>query len=173
MTARARLVLAIDPGSERSAWIGLDCDGRPVTFGKAANADLLDALRGRDLVRNLGGITGTDVVIEMMAPRGMPTSAQEMEALWWAGRFAEAAHPSLVARHLRDAVKFALCGRRAGVSDANVRAALIDRYGGVGGKEAAIGRKARPGPLYGISRDVWAALALAVVHREHPEDAIP
>jgi hypothetical protein len=28
----------------------------------------------------------------------------------------------------------------------------------------AIGRKASPGPLYGISRDVWSALAIAVTY---------
>ena len=31
-------------------------------------------------------------------------------------------------------------------------------------KAAAIGRKAAPGPLYGISRDVWSALAIAVTY---------
>jgi hypothetical protein len=30
----------------------------------------------------------------------------------------------------------------------------------------AIGRKAAPGPLYGISRDVWSALAVAVTYAD-------
>jgi hypothetical protein len=29
---------------------------------------------------------------------------------------------------------------------------------------AFVGRKAAPGPLYGISRDVWSALAIAVTY---------
>jgi hypothetical protein len=43
----------------------------------------------------------------------------------------------------------------------------------------AMGRKATPGPLYGISRDVWSALAIAVdaalaryvqaLHRRYPD----
>jgi len=43
---------------------------------------------------------------------------------------------------------------------------LIDRYGGVGGKRAAIGLKASPGPLHGVSKDVWAALAVAVTYAD-------
>lgn len=59
----------------------------------------------------------------------------------------------------RRAVKLALCGDSR-AKDANIRQALIDRFGG----SAAIGRKAAPGPLYGISRDVWSALAIAVTY---------
>jgi hypothetical protein len=38
--------------------------------------------------------------------------------------------------------------------DANIRQALIDKLGAVGTKKA-------PGPLYGISGHLWAALAVA------------
>ena len=48
-----------------------------------------------------------------------------------------------------------------GAAGARTRHALIDRFGG---KDAAIGRKAAPGPLYGISRDMWSALAIAVTY---------
>ena len=51
------------------------------------------------------------------------------------------------------------CGRAGHPTTAHVHQyvrlgdqALIDRYGG----SAAVGRKAAPGPLYGISRDVWS-----------------
>ena len=37
---------------------------------------------------------------------------------------------------------------------------------GSGGKAAAIGTRANPGPLHGISKDVWAALAVAVVYAD-------
>jgi len=33
----------------------------------------------------------------------------------------------------------------------------------------AIGRKAAPGPLYGISRDVWSALAMAGAYASRDE----
>lgn len=55
-----------------------------------------------------------------------------------------------------------ICGR-ANASDTNIRAALIDLWGG---KEKAIGKKATPGPLHGISKDVWAALAVAITYAE-------
>jgi hypothetical protein len=59
---------------------------------------------------------------------------------------------------MRATVKAHLC-RSAKAKDSNVRQALIDLFGG---KENAIGTKKTPGPLYGISGDVWAALAVAV-----------
>lgn len=36
----------------------------------------------------------------------------------------------------------------------------------------AIGSKAAPGPLYGISRDVWSALAVAVTYAIAPPQAV-
>ena len=63
----------------------------------------------------------------------------------------------------RRAVKLALCGDSR-AKDANIRQALIDRFGG----SAAVGRKAAPGPLYGITRDVWSALAIAVTYAIAP-----
>ena len=40
----------------------------------------------------------------------------------------------------------------------------IDKFGG--SKETAIGKKANPGPLYGVKKDIWAALAVAVTWAE-------
>jgi hypothetical protein len=152
--------MAIDPGSEQSGWILFNEITNGIrAFAKQPNDQLLRELRN-------GLSTDVDVVvIEWTAPRGMPASAQLFETLWWAGRFAEAVEshrfPRLVERLERMAVKRHLCGK-TNATDTNIRAALIDRFGGVGGKEAAIGRKASPGPLYGIGADVWAALAVAV-----------
>ena len=39
--------------------------------------------------------------------------------------------------------------------DGNIRQALIDRFGPVGTKKA-------PGWFYGVSKDVWAAVAVGV-----------
>lgn len=152
------IVLAIDPGSERSAWLVYNSATTGVrAFAKEPNDALLANLRD-------GISSEVDLaVIEWMQPRGMPTSAEEMETLWWAGRFAEALHPLRVERLTRLRVKLRLCGS-AKANDSNVRAALIDRFGGIGGKAAAVGLKRTPGPLFGISRDVWAALAVAVAY---------
>lgn len=153
------VILAIDPGSERSAWLLYSTELPAVlAFAKEPNEEILEALRSGDLDITRGvGL----VVIEWTAPRGMPASAQLFETLWWAGRFAEAAQPTQVERLERQHVKKHLLGRTNG-TDTNIRAALIDRFGGIGGKAAAVGLKATPGPLYGISADVWAALGVAV-----------
>jgi hypothetical protein len=85
------------------------------------------------------------------------------DTVWWRP-VREAASRVGVVMLPRRAVKLALCGDSR-AKDANIRQALIDRFGG----SAAIGRKAAPGPLYGISRDVWSALAIAVTYASRDE----
>ena len=142
-------ILAIDPGYERSAYVEL-VNGRPEAFGTSANEDVLTMLRL--------GLTEADiVVIEQIESFGMAVGREVFETVFWSGRFAEAAYPIRAVQLPRRAVKLHLCGSTR-AKDPNIRAALIDRFGG----SAAIGRKANPGPLYGISQDVWSALAVAV-----------
>ena len=143
-------ILAIDPGTSQSAWLRFDGD-RPQGFGITANDVLAKALR-------TGGLPDV-VVIEKVESYGMAVGAEVFDTVWWAGQFAEAVHRVPVVMLPRRAVKLALCGDSR-AKDANIRQALIDRFGG----SAAIGRKAAPGPLYGISRDVWSALAIAVTY---------
>jgi hypothetical protein len=150
------VLLAIDPGSSESAWLVYNTATDGVrSFAKVPNHALLEQLRS-GLSDELEA-----VVIEWTVPRGMPASAELFETLWWAGRFAEAVQPLAVWRVKRGDVKRFLCGTTA-ANDANVRAALIDRFGGIGGKATAIGTKAAPGPLHGVAKDVWAALGVAV-----------
>jgi hypothetical protein len=80
----------------------------------------------------------------------------------WIGRFVEAWRGSYTLMFRRE-VKLHLCGQ-ARAKDPNVRQALIDRFGP--GREKAIGTKKQPGPLYGVSADVWSALAVAVTWSE-------
>jgi hypothetical protein len=150
-------VLAIDPGSAQSAWLRFEGD-RPQGFGIVANDVLVRALRT--------GRLPEVVVIEKVESYGMAVGAEVFDTVLWAGRFAEAAHRVPVVLLPRRAVKLALC-RDSRAKDANIRLALIDRFGG----SAAIGRKAAPGPLYGISRDVWSALAIAITYSIQPGSA--
>jgi hypothetical protein len=101
-------------------------------------------------------------VIEQIAGMGMAVGQEVFETCVWSGRFWQAMEERgmQVARLPRREVKLHLCGS-CRAKDANVRQALIDRYGG---KEKAIGNKANPGPLRGISADVWAALAVGVTY---------
>lgn len=145
------MLLAIDPGPEQSAW--LYYDGRPLARGIAPNTEVLDVA---------GAHVADALAIEMVASYGMAVGAEVFETCVWAGRFIqrwsdETGGP--VHRVYRRDTKLHLCGDSR-AKDANVRQALIDRYGP--GKEAAIGRKATPGVLYGITSHLWAALAVAV-----------
>jgi hypothetical protein len=156
-------IFAIDPGSERSAWLMYDPRTSLVRgFEKVVNDVLLEHLRSGVHVADV------DVVaIEQIEPRyGLNPGWETLDTARWVGRFEEAAHPTRVARLTRSDILRHLGvvtrGPNRTTADAGVRAALIDRFGGTGGKTAAIGLKATPGPLYGISQDVWAALSVAV-----------
>jgi hypothetical protein len=150
------LILAIDPGTVRSAWLAFHTtcnapDERRL-FGIVPNAELIEMLR--ELPAWEPRVTA--VVIEQVVSYGMRIGETTIETIHWAGRFAEAAYPTPVYRVPRLAVRMALChsGR---AKDPNVRAALLDRFGG----DSAIGRKAHPGPLYGFKADLFAALGVA------------
>ena len=150
-------VLAIDPGTSRSAWLRFD-GRRPAGFGITANDVLVRALR-------TGGLPDV-VVIEEIRSYGMAVGQETFDTARWTGRFQERIAPmeatllkrSDVVRHLGVVTH----GPNRTTADAGIHAALIDRFGGVGGKAAAVGLKARQGPLYGVTRDMWAALAVAV-----------
>jgi hypothetical protein len=144
-------VLAIDPGTFRSGWLRFDGE-RPQGFGITANDVLLRALRT--------GSLADVVVIEEIRSYGMAVGQETFDTARWTGRFEEAAHRVPVAFVGRKEIVVTLCGS-ARASDSNIRMALIDRFGG---KDAAIGRRTNPGPLYGIAKDLWSALAIAVTY---------
>ncbi len=145
-------VLAIDPGPFDSGWLVFEL-GKPRAWGQEPNEKLLVRLR------ELQPIAYDAVVIERVVSFMVRAGAEVFETALWAGRFLEAAHH--VPAHVigRPKVKTTILGTPA-ASDADVRAALIDRFGP--GKAKAIGLKATPGPLYGITKHCWSALAIAV-----------
>lgn len=155
------MLLGIDPGTTESAFVVYDGE-RPVRFGKWENSVLL-----RSIQYDPEFVAISRYAIETLYPRGMPTSFDEMQTQLWAGRFYQVCWERLggekfgiddPAQVFRHKVKVFHCGRGT-ANDSNIRQSLIDRFGG---KEAAIGNKKRPGPLYGVSKDVWSALAIAV-----------
>lgn len=145
-------VLAIDPGSELSAFVRYD--GLIRQHGKVENGAVLETLYATRI-----GPTPTfdHVAIEMIASYGMSVGKTVFETCVWIGRFLEAWSGPYTLVYRRE-VKIHLC-HTAQSKDANVREALLDRWGG---KVAAIGTKKAPGPLHGISSDQWSALAVAV-----------
>jgi hypothetical protein len=146
----AGAVLGIDPGDERSAFVIFD-GKRVLDHGIDTNSMLLAYLKR-------GGLRADHMAIEMIASYGMPVGREVFDTCVWIGRFIEA-WPGMYTQVYRREVKMYLCGRTA-AKDANVRQALIDRFGP--GRQRAIGKASAPGPLYGITEDQWSALGVAV-----------
>ena len=144
--------MAIDPGPTTSGWVLYD--GAKIVQGApdTSNAALLTYFA--DTQPYL-------VAIEWVESYGMAVGKSVFETCWQAGVLAHAAGLSRVTRVTRREVKLHLCGHSR-AKDANVRQALIDRFGGTGGKRAAVGLKKSPGPLYGCRQHMWSALAVAV-----------
>jgi hypothetical protein len=150
-------ILAIDPGTTESGWCLYN--GRAVIdSGVLKNADMLHAI---SVCSERG--TVDRLAIEMIASYGMPVGREVFETVWWIGRFTQVWHdPSDVMRLYRQEVKLHLC-KSPRAKDPNVRQALIDLFPPTGGgKTPQIGTKAQPGPLFGVSSHVWAALGVAV-----------
>lgn len=177
-------VLALDPGTAITAWLVYDSRpphddiGRPVAYGMTANGLLLEALRERCQIsndQNPGPGPNSNrppphrfdlMVFEEMKSFGLPVGREVFTTIEWYGRFIEAfagGDTTNVHRVTRHDVKMHLCGS-VRAKDPNVRQALIDRFGAT--KQEAIGTKGEPGPLHGISKDVWSALGVAVTFCE-------
>ncbi len=152
-------ILAIDPGNQRSAWLVYDAvTGLPLHFGIDENHELRDSLANGD-----SPMCGAETaVIEMVSSYGMAVGREVFETVYWIGRFYEVlAYDARMNtnRMYRMEVKQHLC-HDSRAKDSNIRQALLDRFGP--GREKAIGTKKEPGALYGVSKDVWSALAIAV-----------
>ena len=146
-------ILAIDPGPTESAFVLWDGEGI-WDKGKHDNEYM------RQLIP--GYIGDADyLVIEKIACYGMAVGASVFSTCVWSGRFMERwlafggtnSEPTII--HItRNEVKNHLC-HSSKANDANIRAALIDRLGEPGTKK-------NPGATYGVSKDIWAALAVGL-----------
>lgn len=145
-------ILGIDPGTTQSGWCLLHPSGK-VDAGVSDNDQLL---------YGLGDMPADVLAVELFEARGMPIGNESIETILYTGRLIQAWGYSTVRRVKRSEVKRHLCGSLR-AKDANVRQAILDAYGG---KEVAIGRKANPGPLYGVTSHAWAALAVAITARD-------
>ena len=144
-------LLSIDPGTTESAFVVLD-SGVLIDKGKIGN----------NAMRDICISAGCDsLAIEMVASYGMAVGKSVFETCVWTGRFIEAFSGPHTKIYRKD-VKIHLC-QSMKAKDANIRQAIIDRYPETGGgRIPQIGTKKQPGPLYGVSNDIWAALAVGL-----------
>ena len=165
-------ILAIDPGNEYSAYVEYYKEtGKLGEFGKEKNDYVLG--------RMWKFLQECDcMAIEMPACYGMAVGKTVFDTCRWVGIFQHAFHGDtgkpafLVYRKAVnkidsiDSVCMHICKNNR-AKDSNVRQAIIDRYPATGGgKTPQIGTKAQPGPLYGVSKDVWAAMGVAITFAE-------
>lgn len=151
------MILAIDPGTTQSAFCWYE-NGHIEEFGIWPNNQIIEKFEFIKAHDTHGGLRHK-YVIEMVASYGMAVGKEVFETVRWIGRFQQAApEPERVEFIYRKEVKIHLCGSMK-AKDVNIRQALIDKIGPQGTKKD-------PGPTYGISKDVWSALAVAVTYAE-------
>lgn len=144
------MILAIDPGTTESAWVLWD-GARVEDHAKEDNVRVISRMS------SLSSWLGVNMLaVEMIASYGMPVGKEVFETCVWIGRFVEAwsSRGRNFRMVYRKDVKLELCGNPR-AKDTNIRQALIDRVG-------PQGKKAAPGPTYGLAGDEWAALGVAV-----------
>jgi len=174
------VVIAIDPGPEESAYVIVDYSALQIISAvKCRNENVLHAIDGAKSLCD-------KLIVEMIASQGMAVGHTVFECCCWIGRYIErwGRDCELIYRHEE---KTWICGNSR-AKDKNIRQALIDMFGGqfvaIGNKKCPVckgkgytgrsrevcveckgaGWKYPPGPLCGISGDVWAALAVAVTY---------
>ena len=154
-------VLAIDPGSEKSAWTIFDPERKePIAFSISENRELLSWIRRF----KIGDIDW--LVIEIVKSYGNVMGDSILHTVEWIGRFSEAYGDGPICRLSRKEIATNLCGRPQ-AKDKNIRQAVIDFYGG---QKKAIGLKKSPGVIYGAKKDIFSALAVALVFSDQYND---
>lgn len=152
------IIFAIDPGNTESGFALLNMpDFQLLAFGKAENESLL---------QNIWEYAGQAdcFAIEMVASYGMPVGKDVFETCVWIGRFIQAVRHKNQCFVYRKDEKLCLCGSLK-AKDSNIRQALIDRYAKFDFKNGK-GTKKNADTFYGVSKDVWQAIAVGVTHYE-------
>ena len=154
------IVLGLDPGTEQSAIAGFD--GTRIKADLWTNELLLTRLEDYDHEPMV-------LVIEQIRSYGMPIGAEVLDTVFWSGRFADRWSPRRFELLPRQKVKLHLCGSPK-AKDANIRQALIDRFGGPSSVR-------KGGPLYKVTQHKMAALAVAVTwwdqNHDKPDEVRP
>lgn len=157
------MIFSIDPGNEYSAYSLLNGDLKPIEFGKITNFELLEIINNYYHMEICTTHKDTPLVIEMIGHygTGMPAGKTVFDTCVWIGRFTEM-YNSITGKKpkyiMRKDEKINLCGNMK-AKDGNIRQALIDRFG-------VVGTKKNQGWFYGVSKDVWSAIAVGVTYHD-------
>ena len=155
------LVYAVDPGTRQSAIVAL----LPESAGGKPAIVVHDILPNALLLEFLAGVhqPGAALVVEMISSYGAAVGREVFETCVWIGRFLQAfpRKPGYTVATIRRRDVKRLLGLNTSAKDSVVRQHLLDLY-----TEPAIpnpiGSKKAPGPLYGVARDEWQAMALGL-----------
>ena len=157
-------ILAIDPGTEQSAYCFWPLPHLAVVAraGIWSNLELLERLRNAQAMREAGRI----LVIEQIRSMGLEIGQSTMDTIEWCGRFREAweGRGGTVVMLPRQEVKLHMTGR-ARATDKNINQAIWDRFGD-GERRVCVGTKKAPGPFYGFKADMWQAVAVALTYSD-------
>lgn len=159
---KTRVIFSIDPGNTESGYAVIRMpDFKLLKFGKVKNEELLKLIP--PIIEAVDGFA-----VEMVASYGMPVGKDVFETCVWIGRFIQKARPYKHNYIYRKDEKLCLCGSLK-AKDSNIRQALIDRYAKHDFKNGK-GVKKNPDTFYGVSKDVWQAIAVGVTYYENKEN---
>ena len=153
--------LAIDPGTTQSAYVIYD----PLKW-KIKEKGILDNMDMVHLLR--GGFDYTDLAIEQIKSYGNCAGDSLFLTCFWSGRFVEAWGKDYVMIPRKTVVTELCLTPTAG--DSAVRRVILDmfnaKYPYGKGREPSVGTSKAPGSLYGVIKDIWSALAVALAYQQ-------
>lgn len=152
------VIVGVDPGTNQSAYFVYDSTSKKIlAFGKIGNETFLNT-----------DFSMADVLVyEKMQNYGSPVGQTTFETCIWMGRFIQEWHRETnkpIVGLFRHQIKSNLCPKMKS-NDSKIREALINRFGKPGSKK-------NPGPTYGIVKDIWSAMAIAVTYGDRLEKGV-
>ena len=152
-------ILGIDPGPERCGVVVYCTTERRCIFAQVLDTEPLLFRRFKSLVvLHDVELVGIERVQSYgIAGGSLLRTSEVVGRLWQSAIALEVAMRLVYRREVLSALDVSGKGSR----DALVRARLLEMHGGT--RSAACGKKASPGPLYGVASHSWAALAVACV----------
>lgn len=155
-----KTILAIDPAPTNSAYCFISFKDNEISFLEKNKTD-------NDTILNIVKTTDYDtLVIEGMQNLGRVVGGSIFETCYWIGRFMEGSRYNIrnVDWHIikRSEEKMNLC-KTTRCKDKDIRQALIQRFAVFDSKNGK-GTKANQDIFYGVSADVWSAIAIGVTY---------